>query len=110
MKTTDHTEDLALLDLLLDSGKLTDEQLEAFADMRENLGLRDWYRLTDKQRAWARTIAERLELVVETANDWSARSPAEQERIRGRPVALPDVLKKLPLKPPGRGGGTREVE
>lgn len=104
--------DIYLLDALLESGRLTDEELEAFADMRERLSdpcYKTSATLSPKQRAWAEGCAAKykIEVVTPAANEWSEKSPEERERLRGRPVPLPDVLKQLPLKPPGRGGGVR---
>ncbi len=102
--------DIVLLDALIDSEKLSETELEAFTDMREFLAANDLRLLTPRQRAWAQTVAERLEVVIEACNDWSRKSAAQRERIRGAEVAIPEARRLLPLKPPGHGGGNRTAK
>jgi hypothetical protein len=64
----------------------------AFREMLE----RD-FPLSDKQRTWVRNVYEKLFDVPQYENLISSgKAP------RGREVPLPEVLKHLPKKPPGR--------
>lgn len=80
------------------AGKLDDGSLDAFEDMRERE-----LPLSAKQLLWIQRKAIQLGILDEPAtNEWSRRTPAEQERIRGREVPTPAVLQNKPLLPPHR--------
>lgn len=80
--------DVALLRLLIVDVDLTDAEHEAFMDMIHYAENPD--PLTKKQRKWAEEVARRV--VPLDAN----------ETPLGKEVPTPEVLKNLPLKPPGR--------
>lgn len=71
---------------------LREEEAEAFTDMLKRVEQRP---LTHKQRAWVESACDRLSI---NKTPLSQRKPVP----RGREVPLADVLRKLPLKPPGR--------
>ena len=72
--------------------------VEPFENMLDDLDAEKWPALTERQRAWVKGVHEKicggtpeyLNLVS------SGRVP------RGREVPEPEVLKRRPLKPPGR--------
>lgn len=53
--------------------------------------------LSEKQREWVRGVHARLFDAPTYENAWTAGKVP-----KGRDVPTPEVLKKLPLKPPGR--------
>lgn len=53
--------------------------------------------LSEKQREWVRGVHARLFDVTTYENAWSGGKVP-----KGRDVKTPEVLKNLPLKPPGR--------
>lgn len=87
-------EDQALLDALLACPDLTEEEEEAFRDMRTKLVR---HLLTNKQRDWAAATARKLNVYLDFMN-------ANVPRSRGSAwTNPPDVLKRpLPKLPPGR--------
>lgn len=94
-------EDLRKLRALLDSDKLTDREIEPFANMRYQLTLHEHYPgLTDKQRSWVEDVYRRLGLDAEEGaqNLWSGGKVP-----RGREVEPAVGLRaNRPLKPPAR--------
>jgi len=82
--------------------RLDERELEAFEQW--SMRLPRGGKLTPRQMDWLRSVAARLDVVTQAINDWSSRSPAEQQRIRGREVPPPAVLRRenLPMAPPGR--------
>ena len=87
--------DAALLDAVLDSDRLDQDERHAFSNMRANLTT--YGKLTPKQRAWLDRVAERLDVAEPSRNLVSAGLVP-----RGREVPLPDVLRpeNLPKRPP----------
>lgn len=69
---------------------LSEGEHDAFADM-----LGRGFALTEKQRAWARNVCERVGINPVPPED---RPPVP----RGREVELAPVLRNLPKRPPGR--------
>lgn len=56
--------------------------------------------LSERQRAWLKGVADRLELEPEYKNDWSAGKVPRGEALA---TPIPEVLRRpLPMKPPGR--------
>lgn len=92
-------EDQALLETLLAWSREHDEDGEKFSRAPfEDMLARDFPRLTDKQRAWAKGLLERYAGGPSTyENLWSSGKVP-----RGKDVPTPEVLRNLPLKPPGR--------
>lgn len=90
-------EELKMLGELLDEhvSDLSESEVEAFQDMRAGLRERKFPDLTVKQHAWVERVYKKLVPVYENLIS-SGKAP------RGREVPTPDVLKRLPLKPPGR--------
>lgn len=89
--------DLVLLRLVLaETDRLDDKEIDAFLSMltQVNDGTRE---LSDRQRRWVQDVADRLDIVEPSANLVSLGLVP-----RGNPVPTPEVLKHLPLKPPGR--------
>lgn len=75
---------------------LSEDHYEAFTGMLERLRSGAQRTLTEKQRKWAESVADQLELDVGDPAQRNAGVP------RGRPVEIAPVLKHLPKKPPGR--------
>ena len=104
---TQRDDDLRMLLELLDqhADDLTAWKVQAFADMRFELQVyggildgetaRKFEKLTDRQRSFVVTAHERV--VPQYANLVSRGLVP-----RGREVETPDVLKRLPSKPPRR--------
>jgi hypothetical protein len=97
-------DDMRMLQEILDAAQSWDDErveamestLAAFVDMLSRLerGGRD---LSEKQRAWVSGVHENVTGTPNYENAWSAGKVP-----RGREVATPEVLKRLPLKPPRR--------
>ena len=93
-KADERERDLFMLNGLIDSGELTDNELEAFGDMLEKLDARVWTKLTGDQRGW---VADKCDAYGVNTD------PTPPKPIpRGREVPLPEVLQHLPAKPPVR--------
>lgn len=86
--------DLELLDRLLACDMKTSIK-RAFEEMRTKLVAGEQEHLRAKQRAWAEQLLEEHQPAYE--NLWSSGKVQA-----GKPVATPEVLKKLPMRPPGR--------
>ena len=91
--------DRVLVRDVLAESELTDEEREAFEEMRDML---DTGRatLSDKQRAWVRNVGKRAGADIDRVMDrWK-----KGEIPRGNEVETPAVLRRenLPMKPPGR--------
>lgn len=85
--------DTEILQRLLADERLTEQEEGAFRDM-----LRRGRALTPAQRQWADSVFTRLELDADEALNLFSLGKVPV----GNPVLTPDVLRKLPLKPPGR--------
>lgn len=83
--------DLSLLDSIVDAPDLPREYIEAFGGMRDRLLASVKGVLTKKQREWAQKIADKYAVQIDNSSV-----------PRGREVRTPDVLRTLPLDPPGR--------
>jgi hypothetical protein len=99
-------DDLNTLSELLDqhADELSEKELEAFADMRFNLGVYGgmtipskgkFQMLTTKQREWVTIVHERI---VPAYANLVSRGLVP----RGREVETPEVLQNLPKRPPSR--------
>lgn len=87
--------DIEILEALVGEPEdLTSEQHEAFSEMLDKLRTGRQKVLSEKQRAWAEGIAEKLELDVGDPAERNANVP------RGREVEPAPVLKNLPKRPP----------
>lgn len=76
---------------------VTDNTRQAFQRMREELEGGHRSALSDKQRSWVQGVLEKVTGTPTYENAWSAgRVPM------GKPVATPEVLKRLPKRPPQR--------
>jgi hypothetical protein len=85
----DRQSDLTLLDDLLNNeGELSQEEYDAFDDMRDRLRRQQaHFRLSEKQRKWAEAVADRIGIA------YVRRSAEKAENIaRGREVVLGGVL------------------
>jgi hypothetical protein len=93
MKSEDRKADLALLRDLKDHDELSEDESDAFGDMYERLENGTFPTLTDKQRKWARDVADRVGIAY-------ARLASEKaENVpRGREVVLGGVLSKDALQ------------
>ena len=93
--------DLKRLHRCIDDDRLQGDEREAFDDMARKLA--KYSRpLTELQSQWVTRVMHRLELDVDepTGPEFaSGKIPA------GAPVGVPDVLKVLPKRPPGRRPG-----
>ena len=95
-------EDRELLKRVLDWARaqpeLDDNQAKWFEVFQEF-----WERykpLTERQRAWLKGVADRLELEPDYVNAWSAGKVPRGEKLA---TEVPAVLRApLPLRPPGR--------
>lgn len=81
---------------------ITAEQFEAFSNMHDQLTLpeanpRHRDKLTEKQRAWVRSVLERNDIVDERTVNLVSRGLVP----RGREVEPALALRNRPLKPPG---------
>ena len=90
-----HAEDACLLQTILASDKIYEDDREAFTEMLDLMELQGTC-LSKKQRAWARSVGERLDLLVEGYENLVSSGKVP----RGQEVAL--LVKDRPLKPPGR--------
>ena len=102
-----HASDLMLLKSLLalpvddehdfpEKGSLSDSEHRAFEDMQRRLGI-GGFKLTEKQRTWAKGVLERATDEPEYLNLASSG-----KLCREREVETPAVLRNLPKAPPGR--------
>jgi len=103
--TDSRQEDLQHLDELLEQhlDELLPHEKDAFTDMRSSLaaygngvGRRQ---LSDRQRAWVKATLER---VVPQYENLVSRGLVP----RGKEVPTPEVLKKLPMRPPKKVSST----
>lgn len=100
--------DFPMLNAVLErSDELDDVTTRAFTEWRDRLRQSPRTTLSAKQRSWLKAVARKLDIPEPAFNEWSSRSPAEREAIRGAEVQRPEVLRRLPLKPPGMGGGVK---
>ncbi len=83
--------DLNKLAVLVDSGALEEREAEPFYEMQRYLKDSIHRELTGKQRRW---IDDKIR---ECGLD-----PDKKPVPRGKPGETPNVLKNLPMKPPGR--------
>jgi hypothetical protein len=93
-------QDRALLQAAIDeTPERSIEQSEAFGDMLEQIG--DRATLSDRQRCWAERVSG---VVAVRYGEWNTTQVMWQARPipRGAEVPLPEVLRNLPKKPPGR--------
>jgi hypothetical protein len=77
-------------------GETAAGHLTAFSDILDQLESAKRESLTDKQRGYMKRVHEEY-VPKEVDEAWRAARV-----IRGREVPLPEVLKNLPKKPPGR--------
>ena len=94
--------DAKILNDLLDSEKLTDEEETAFSEMLDSINSRRFQKLTTRQREWAEGVHERLGLDPGAANLVSSGQVKVSEEQR---EGLQDFLGTLGpkrLRPPGR--------
>jgi hypothetical protein len=96
MKLVQGPTDRAIITALLADDRLTYAERDAFEGMSRRL--ERWSNLTPPQRQWATDVYERLEL----DSDEAANLYSTGQAPKGKPVATPEVLRRLPLKPPGR--------
>jgi hypothetical protein len=95
--------DAAILDAILASGALSEENAKIFSRMLDDLtrNRRTRSRLSPKQRAWVESIYEQLQLEeLEPLNLVSSGAyvPTEEELTKKHPYQL----MPRPLKPPGK--------
>ena len=97
-----HARDLRALCALLDDERLTDEQRDDFAGMKDRITRRTSYPLTDRQRQYVFAVAERLDLLVDI-DPPQPLTPTQATRARelGRAPWMPGA-NEPPPKPPGR--------
>lgn len=93
LKSEDRKADLALLRDLTKSGELTEDESDAFGDMRDRLEDASVAILSDKQRKWAEEVATRLGI------SFVRRAAERAENVaKGRDVVLGGVLSQDSLK------------
>lgn len=93
MKSEDRKADLSLLRDLKDHDDLTEDESDAFGDMYERLENGTFATMTEKQRAWARSVADRVGIAYERL------SCEKAENIpKGRDVKFVGVLSSDSLR------------
>lgn len=97
--------DRDLLATLLDSGKLSETEQQAFDSMADWLDSREGRQLSEAQRKWAKAIALAKGLIAEETQNLFSSGKVP----RGVPTKKTDgelkaaaVLRDRPLAPPGR--------
>lgn len=88
--------DIEVLERIVDDVDLREGEQDAFAEMLEGLREGRYASLTRKQREWAIEVSVRIGAVGYENLVSSGGVPI------GRPVETPQVLRNLPMKPPGR--------
>lgn len=83
--------------------ELDDRTRKAFTEWRDRLRVEPRTTISTQQRAWLRAVARRLEVRVPNPGE-AKRSDLDEHPPRAV-IEVPDVLRRLPLKPPGMGGG-----
>jgi hypothetical protein len=93
LKSEDRKSDLALLRDLTKSDELTEDEADAFGDIRDRLEDATFPVMFPNQRQWAQDVADRLGISY-------TRRVAEQAQSvpKGRDVKMPDVLSADSLK------------
>jgi polyhydroxyalkanoate synthesis regulator phasin len=98
MMTEQGEADQKLIDSLVESGKLSDEQLAAFEDIKSK-SARYRGELTSKQREWATELALRLDVDLGAANLVSSGKVRASEKERASVKAFVDSLDRPKLPP-----------
>ncbi len=88
--------DIEVLERLVDDVDLLEGEQTAFAEMLEGLREGRYASLMRKQREWVIEVAARIGSIGYENLVSSGGVPI------GRPVETPQVLRNLPMKPPGR--------
>jgi hypothetical protein len=88
--------DIELLRRLVDDVELRGGERPAFNEMLRGLIGGTYEHLTIRQREWVSEVAKRIGCIGYENLVSTGRVP------RGREVAEPEILKRRPLKPPGR--------
>jgi hypothetical protein len=102
MTALDDISDRKLLDDLVESGKLTEEQEEAFSKMLDDLTKGTYRKLTERQRSWAESIHARIGLDPGTANLFSTGKVKVTEQDKKGLQTFFDGLGPKVLLPPHR--------
>ena len=93
MKSDDRKSDLALIRDLAEDDRLTEDESDAFGDMKDRLEDATQSVLTLPQRKWAQEVADRLGI------SYTRRSAEKAENVaKGREVVLGGVLSQDSLK------------
>ncbi len=79
--------------------KLSDNDMASFERMLDGLSSGKFTQLTERQRGWVEDVYRKHE---GDAEGGSLNLVSRGLVTRGEEVPLPDVLKNLPKKPPGR--------
>lgn len=94
--------DTKLLDELIESEKLTDEELEAFTGMLNNLTSGRFKKLTPNQRDWAEGVHCKLNLDPGTVNLVSSGQVKVTDAQRDELKKFLATLGPKKLRPPGK--------
>lgn len=109
-KATLRPKDLRSLRFVIDAGRdvLDVDDMDRARDIMLELN-RGQECMTGPQRAMIAAYCHEIDPEFNCDDD--PRTPAERnaEVPEGKPVATPEVLKRLPLKPPGARGGWRDL-
>lgn len=97
-KTTTGPPDTDKLRQILHDERIRPDEETAFRSMLDTLESGRYSSLTEKQRAWVDGVRARLELDAGDAENLYSSGLVPT----GRPVETPDVLRKLPMRPPGK--------
>ncbi len=92
------TTELEMIRILLRDGDVSDPERSAFTDMGLALELSPSRKLTVKQRAWLNDLMAKNDLDANIVENLFSQGKV----AIGNPVITPDVLRRLPLKPPGK--------
>lgn len=96
--------DLPLLNAVLErQAELDEKTIKAFAEWRDRLRAGSRTTISSQQRTWLRSVARRLE--IRLPNPVEVKRSEVDELPAPEVVERPEVLRRLPLKPPGMGGG-----
>ncbi len=93
IKSEDRKADLALLRDLKDRDDLTEDESDAFEDMYERLENGTFATMTERQRNWARAVADRVGIAYERLSSEKAENVPKGREVKFVGVLSSDGLK-----------------
>ena len=101
------TKDLAMLSFVIANGEgvLSEAEIASALDITGKLDT--FATMTDPQRRMIFALCRKIDPTGDSWEHEDGMTPAERNKDvpRGNEVEKPAVLQRLPLRPPGRGGG-----